>query len=130
MALTAAQAEAAEWSDTRGEDWEREWTRTTGSSTYDNASLLIQLRDGRTEDAVLVATSVTAEGVTANISTTGTDLEAATPVLKWSIPKAVTATIEPGDYWIEAQCEVNGLLKVIMRHKWTVRARVAVEVAP
>lgn len=130
MTLTAAQAEAAEWSDAKGADWEREWTRASGTSTYDNATLLIQLRDARDEDGTLVATSTTAEGVTANITTTGTDLEAATPVLKWAIASAVTATIEPGDYWIEAQCEVNGLLKVFMRHKWTVRARVAVEVAP
>lgn len=128
MALTPAQAEAAEWSGARGEVWEREWERSSGSSTYDNETLLIQMRPTRDEDGDLVATSTTAEGVTANIDTTGTNLEATTPVLRWKIAKTATAAIPAGDYWLEAWCNVNGSYRRFMRHKWTVLPRVAVEV--
>jgi len=114
MALSAAEAERAEFSGRRGDYIARSWTRTSGGTAWDAGSELVQIRAGSSDTSRLVATSNHAvetglefqrqtgadplgssyaadlaawldASPVAEITTVGTDLDAATPVLAWQI---------------------------------------------
>jgi hypothetical protein len=133
MALTAAQAEAAEWSGRRGDDIDRSYTRTAGGTSYDAGSLVVQIRAGSKESDTLVASSNeddTSDTV-ALITTTGTDLTATDPVIAWQCAKDEYEKIPAGDrYWIGFDVTVDGKAREILRHTWSVLDQTAVRSAP
>ena len=57
MALSAAEAERAEFSGRRGDHIARSWTRTSGGTAWDAGSELVQIRAGSSDTSRLVATS-------------------------------------------------------------------------
>lgn len=155
MALTAQQAEDAEWSGRRGDYIARSWTHTSGDTVYDDADPFVQIRSGPRESSTLAATSdydnatadeyaaVTgadpdggtfaadlAEWLAANpvaaITTTGSDLAAADPVIAWQCAADEYRKISSGTYWIGFDVLIDGEPKEIMRHTWQVLDQTAV----
>jgi len=130
VTLSAAAAEKAEWSDRRGDYWEREWTRTSGTRVYDAATLVVQLRAGDNETSKLLASTANGKGYNSSkhalITTTGTDFDAAEIVFAWQC--ANSERVPAGDQQVlEAQCEIDGVLKTFMHHRWVTLPQVAVE---
>jgi hypothetical protein len=118
-------AERALWTRRRGDDWRWSWTTTDDVSSYDDATVLVQVRAGVDEDATLVASSETIDDFTANITVT-VDFDAGE--LAWHIDDAVTSTLDTGDYQLEVQCEIGGDVTTILAHTLSVVAQIAVGV--
>ena len=111
---------------------EDEWIRIVGDTwtwdfdavdldTTDWTDLVVEIRDGPTHDANLLAT--TADG---SILTTNNDF----PSLRiwWQVPSAVTVGIEPGVLWLEAAAVVpaeGGEWTFLPAHKLVVNDQVA-----
>lgn len=111
----------------QGDDWTIEWTRTAGTATYDDSTLVVQLRIGPAKTDTLIASSVRVTGTPSiPIDLTGTDLTTGPLKIKWSIPSNLNTGIAPGFYWLEIQCEVNGILKTIQRRRIEMLSQVAV----
>lgn len=120
-------AERRHWTFKQGDVWHRSWTRTSGDRSYDQASLLVQIRTGDDSAATLVASSNPAdmtEGVVL-IDVSGSDLGAATPIFDWSI-EDTTAFNGSAAAWFEAECEVDGELTTFLTHRIWVDPQIAV----
>ena len=129
MALTAAQAEAAEFSGRLGDYIARSWTRTSGGTSYDADSELVQIRRGSRSSSVLVASSdpEDTDDDVALITTTGTDLTADPVVIAWQCEADEYLKLAAGDhYWIGIDVTVDGKPREIQRHTWTVLEQTAV----
>jgi hypothetical protein len=156
MALSAVEAERAEWGDRRGDFWSRTWTRASGERTYDADSLLVQIRSGRAETDPLVATSDwdaeagreferqtgadpesddyeadlaawLVDNPIAAITLDGTDLEADDPVIAWQCAPGDNLLIPASvGYWIEFEVTSEGSALTILRHSWRVDPQTAV----
>lgn len=129
MALTAAQAEAAEWSGRRGDDIERSYTRTAGGTSYDADSLVVQIRAGSKESDTLVASSDPEQtsSTVALIELDGTDLATEGAVIAWQCARDEYEKIPAGDrYWIGFDVTVAGKAREILRHTWSVLDQTAV----
>lgn len=119
-------AERRHWTFTQGDEWHRSWSRTSGDRSYDNASLLVQIRAGDTKAATLVASSDSGdvEGSVVAVDISGSDLEAATPLFDWSV--ADTAGIDPDvPLWFQAECEIDGRLTTFLTHRMWVEPEIA-----
>ena len=126
--MTDAEIERLLFTGAQGADWGQSFTHTSGDETYDPATLIIQIRAGRSASSKLIATSVPVAGSTAmEIDTTGTDLVSGSKTLVWAIEAAQgTELVAPDrEYWIEARCAVNGVFGPIMQHRWYVPPMVA-----
>lgn len=129
MALTAAQAEAAEFSGRLGDYIARSWTRTSGGTSYDADSELVQIRRGSRSSSVLVASSDPADTSddVALITTTGTDLTADPVVIAWQCEADEYLKLAAGDhYWIGIDVTVDGKPREIQRRTWSVLEQTAV----
>ena len=156
MALSAAEAERAEFSGRLGDDIERTWTRASGGAVYTAGSLLVQIRAGGASSSRLVATSDWADETAAEfvrrtgadpggstfaadlaawltdspvaeITTTGTDLTASTPVIVWQCAAAEYELLRAGSfYWIGLDAVADGQRREIQRHTWSVLEQTAV----
>ena len=127
-------AERAVFSVRQGDDWVRRWECAGSGRTYDAASLVVEIRVGDDSSGRLVASSV-ADRVpgddeanpVAAIDLTGPDFEAEPKVIAMLIAAADTAPMSPeADMTIEAECEVDGAVTTILRHRWSVAPQVAV----
>lgn len=117
-----ATAEDNLWTRVVGDDWRWSWTTTDDVSDW--ASPLVQIRNGRTSDGTLVATSTTAETVTANITVTA---NFAGGTLAWHVADTVTETFDPGTYWCEVSVTIDGDVTTVLTHVLSVVDQVAVE---
>jgi len=129
MALTAAQAEAAEFSGRLGDYIARSWTRTSGGTSYDADSELVQIRRGSRSSSVLVASSdpEDTDDDVALITTTGTDLTSDPVVIAWQCEADEYLKLAAGDhYWIGIDVTVDGKPREIQRHTWSVLEQTAV----
>ncbi len=132
MTLSSAAAVKAEWSDRRGDDWDREWTRAAGTRVYDGATLVVQLRAGEDQSSRLLASTANGAGFDADrhalIDVSGSDFDGDPIVFAWSITAEDTARIPAGvDQVLEAQCEIDGKVATFHRHRWETLPQVAVE---
>lgn len=121
-------AERRHWTFTQGDEWRRSWTRTSGSRTYDEGSLLVQIRAGDSADAALVASSNPSDLVDGvlEIDLSECDFGADDPVFVWSVADP-TSEIDPSaTYWFQAECEVDGHLTTFLTHRMWVEAEIAV----
>lgn len=116
-------AEEALWTRVRGDDWRWSFSTTDNVETWDEVTLLVQIRDKATSAGTLVATSNTAEDVTANI-TVAADFESG--LLSWHLADTVTDTITAGLYWLEVELEVGGDLTTVLSHVLNVVDQVSV----
>lgn len=114
MSVTAAEAEDALWTVKRGDDWRfggaNGWSSDDDLSTWDDETVLVQIRRGDSADSTLVASSDVddvGDGVVA-IDLTGTTFTASDSVLMVHIEDADTAELPVGDLFIEAECEIDG----------------------
>lgn len=129
MALTAAQAEAAEFSGRLGDHIARSWTRTSGGTSYEADSELVQIRRGPRSSSTLVASSDPADTSddVALITTTGTDLTADPVVIAWQCEADEYLKLAAGDlYWLGIDVTVDGKPREIQRHTWSVLEQTAV----
>lgn len=127
MGCTELTPKQALFTRTRGDDWVWSWTITGDVSAWDEGTLLIQIREGTTEDGALIATTGTPPTGVGAITTTGTDIGALT--LAWRVDRAVTSDITAGGvYTIEAQIEIGGNITTILRERLTVTPQSAVAV--
>ena len=128
MALSAAEAERAEFSGRRGDYIARSWTRTSGGTSYDADSELVQIRRGSRSSSVLVASSdpEDTDDDVALITTTGTDLTADPVVIAWQCEAEEYLKLAAGDYWIGIDVTVDGKPREIQRHTWSVLEQTAV----
>lgn len=111
------------WTRVVGDDWRFSFTTDDDVTGWDEP--LAQVRRDRLSTGELVATSTTAEEVTANITLT---VDFAAGELEWHIDDAVTATITPGSYWFELSVEVDGDRTTVLTHLLSVVDQIAVEV--
>jgi hypothetical protein len=118
-----ATAEDNLWTRVIGDDWR--WSFTTTDDVSGWATPLVQIRTGTTSDATLVATSTTAEGVTANV-TVASNFGAGT--LSWHVTVTVTETLSPGTYWLELSVMIDGDVTTVLTHVLSAVDQVAVEV--
>lgn len=118
-----ATAEDNLWTRVIGDDWR--WTFSTADTVTDWATPFAQLRQGNNSDGTLVATSATAEGVTANITITS---NFSTGDLAWHIADTVTETFSPGSYWFELSATIDGDITTVLTHHLSVVDQIAVEV--
>jgi hypothetical protein len=129
----------------RGDYWAQVWRRSTGASSYDASTLLVQLRTGKNERGTLVASSDPADGVAlivtesvsdpADGALVDTDFDADPAVFAWAIAAEDTAGEafrDGADYTIEAQAEVDAVTRTFFRHAWRILPQSAVpaEVTP
>lgn len=156
MALSAAEAERAEFSGRRGDDIERTWTRASGGAVYTAGSLLVQIRAGGASSSRLVATSDWADETAAEfvrrtgadpggstfaadlaawldaapvaeITTTGTALDADPPVIAWQCAATEYELLRAGSfYWLGIDVVTGGLRREVQRHAWSVLEQTAV----
>lgn len=109
----------------QGDVWWQSWTRTVGSSSYDIATLLVQIR---TDDGVLVASSPDpgiGDAVTIDVS--ASDFTGPPLVFAWETTSS-TADVDPTlAYVLEAQCEIDGRLTTFYHHEWVVLPEYAIE---
>ncbi len=156
MALSAAEAERAEFSGRRGDYIARSWTRTSGGTAWDAGSELVQIRAGSSDTSRLVATSNHAvetglefqrqtgadplgssyaadlaawldASPVAEITTVGTDLDAATPVPAWQIEADEYELLTAGSfYWLGVDFASGGKPREVLRHPWSVLDQTAV----
>ena len=128
MALSAAEAERAEFSGRRGDHIARSSTRTSGGTSYDADSELVQIRRGPRSSSTLVASSDPADttDAVALITTTGTDLTADPVVIAWQCEAEEYLKLAAGDYWIGIDVTVDGKPREIQRHTWSVLEQTAV----
>lgn len=116
------------WSSPQGDGVVRSWTQSAASRTYDIASLLVQMRNTKTN--ALIASSKVAEqtgGVLA-FDTSTCDFTGPTLTFGFKLPRMnVPVSI---DYVIEAECEVDGVLTTFFSHAWEIRKQYAVAVTP
>jgi hypothetical protein len=117
-----ATAEDRLWTRVVGDDWRWSFTTTDNVSNWSNP--LAQLRRDNVSTGELVATSTTAEGVTANLTITA---NFGTGDLAWHIGDTVTATFDPGSYWFELSVQVAGDVTTVLTHHLSVVDQVAVE---
>lgn len=129
MALTAAEAERVEFSERRGNTVERAWSRTSGGTSYDADSQLVQIRKGPKETDELVASSNPGDqsDTCALITTAGTDLTGDPVTVAWQISREEYLKIPAGErYWIGIDVTVDGKGREIQRHQWGVLNQTAV----
>lgn len=110
MTTTAAEAETALWTLIRGDDFRRGWSSDDDLSTWDDATVLVQIRRGDKSDSELVASSngddVTGDVV--EIDLTGTTFDSSDSVFAIHIEDSDTAGFSVGAHYIEAECEIDG----------------------
>jgi hypothetical protein len=112
------------WSSKQGDGVKRSWTRTTGSRAYDRESLLVQMRNTKTNALIATSADSPAEGVLS------IDLE----LCDFTGPDEITFGFEippigapySPDYVIEAQCEVDDVLTTFFSHAWEIRRQYTV----
>ncbi len=121
-------AERRHWTFTQGDEWRRSWTRTSGSRTYDDASLLVQIRAGDSADAVLVASSNPSDvvGDVLEIDISATDFAADDPVFEWEIIGSTSGVDPHVPLWFQAECEIDGRLTTFLTHRMWVEPEIAV----
>ena len=118
-----ASAEDNLWTRVVGDDWRWSFTTSDDVSGWDNE--FAQIRKGRDSSGELVASSVTVGDLTANLTITA-DFAAGT--LAWHVDDAVTETLDPGPYWFELSCTVDGDVTTVLTHLLNVVDQIAVEV--
>lgn len=125
MGCTELTPKQALYTRRRGDDWAWANTITGDVSSWDESTLLIQIREGTTEHGELIATTGTPPTGVGLITTDGTDLGALT--LTWRVDHTVTETIEPGGvYTLEARIKANGNDRAILHERLMVEPRSAV----
>jgi ABC-type transport system substrate-binding protein len=122
MAAVSA-AEAALWTRVKGDDWRISFTTADDVTDWDDTTIVAQLRAGATQSDTLIATNVTAEDVTANITVTA-DFTAGE--LEFHFDDLATDDIAPGRYTFEVQVEVDGDVQTVLTHWLLVVDQVAV----
>lgn len=118
-----ASAEDRLWTRVVGDDWRIAFTTADTVTTW--ASPVAQIRDDNDSGGTLIATSVTAEGVTANLTITS-DFSAGE--FEWHVADTVTAGITPGTYTFELSVTIGGDRTTVLTHYLSVVDQVAVEV--
>lgn len=118
----AIDAETALWTRVVGDDWRFSFTTTDDVTTWDEATVVIEVRAGTNADATLVAST---EDVSVAAITVTADFTAGE--LAWHIDHLDTAGIAAGDYTLEVQVEVDGDVTTVLTHSLSVVDEVAVE---
>lgn len=114
-------AETAAWSGVQGDVWELVAERATVGRTYDDAFLLVQMRNKTT--GALIASSDAGEQVGDVVAINVDDTDFTDPdayVFAFKITETDGIPVST-DYVIEAQCEVNGDMKTFFSHDWECR---------
>lgn len=113
-------AETAAWSGVQGDVWRQVWGTTDDAGEYDEASLLVQLRN-RSTGALMATNETPLPDDTVAIDTSDTDFtDSANLTFVWQIDDTADIPVSTG-YVIEAECEIDGRATTFFSHSWECR---------